>query len=156
MTSPLRSTGDIGEALCHYRLLEMGVPCRIVILVLRISWRLLTTILSFVFRSRPLIEPTTRYENPKPYYGFNVCRGSKVKRRFEEHEIDIIACVGLDDGSIMFYPAKQLIKKKTHKVRAHLFEDYSITQETWEKAIRLYLGDLYIILDGGADTWLRN
>ena len=77
----------------------------------------------------------SRYENPKPYYGFNVCRGSKVKRRFEEHEIDIIACVGLDDGSIMFYPAKQLIKENTQS-ESTPFEDYSITQETWEKTIR--------------------
>jgi hypothetical protein len=130
-------TGDIGEALCHYRLLEMGVPCRIV----NLGATDIIAILEDDIVIRIQVKTAhrsydSRYPKSKPSYCFNVCRGSKVKRRFEEHEIDIIACVGLEDGSIMFYPAKQLIRKKTHKVKAHLYEDYRVTKETWDKAIR--------------------
>ena len=130
-------TGDIGEALCHYRLLEMGVPCRIVnlgatdILAIIDDETVIRIQVKTAHRSYD-----SRYPKSKADYCFNVCRGSKVKRRFKEHEIDVIACVGLDDGSIMFYPAKQLVKKKTHKVKAHLYEDYCITKQTWDKAIR--------------------
>jgi len=130
-------TGDIGEALCYYRLLNMGVPCRIVNLgatdIIAIIDDDITIRIQVKTAHRTYDH---RYKKSTADYCFNVCRGSKVKRRFEEHEVDVIACVGIEDETIMFYPAKQLIKKKTHKLKAHLFDDPQATEETWKKAIR--------------------
>lgn len=130
-------TGDIGEALCHYRLLEMGVPCRIVNLgatdiIAIIDDEIVVRIQ--VKTAHRSYDP--RYPKRKPNYAFNICRGSKVKRRFNDNDIDIIACVGIEDGAILFYPAKQLVHKKRHRIMAHLYEDYRVTKDTWEKAIR--------------------
>jgi hypothetical protein len=130
-------TGDIGEALCYYRLLQMGVPCRIVNLGATDILAILdddVVIRVQVKTAHQTFDP--RYKNRSAFYGFNVCRGSKEKRRFLEHEIDVFACVGLEDESIIFYQAKHLLQKKTHKVKAHLFSDSGVTQDSWSKAIK--------------------
>ena len=130
-------TGDIGEALCYYRLLQMGVPCRIV----NLGSTDIIAILDDEIQVRIQVKSAhrsyeKRYKNPTCYYGFNVCRGSKVKRSFEEHECDVFACVGIDDGNIMFFPSKKIAGMKTKKLKACLFEDENVTQDTWNKAIR--------------------
>jgi hypothetical protein len=118
-------TGDIGEALCYYRLLQMGVPCRIVNLGATDILAILdddVVIRVQVKTAHQTFDP--RYKNRSAFYGFNVCRGSKEKRRF------------LEDESIIFYQAKHLLQKKTHKVKAHLFSDSGVTQDSWSKAIK--------------------
>lgn len=133
-------TGDIGEALCYYRLLQMGVPCRIVNLgatdILAILNDEITVRIQVKTAHRAY---DSRYVKTIQRYGFNLCRGSKVKRSFEEHEIDVFACVGLDDEQIVFMTPQQARGRKTYKVSAKVFEDPQLTEESWNKVVKQFL-----------------
>ena len=55
-----------------------------------------------------------------------------------EHEVDVFACVGLDDEQILFMTPQQARGRKTYKVGAKVFEDPQITEESWKKVIHSF------------------
>ena len=137
-------TGDIGEALCLYRLRQMNVPCEVVQLGTTdiIAMVGIKPVRIQVKTSRTVYEGArAKKDGGKKYpiratYHFSVAKGSKTKVALTEADCDILALVGLDHEGVLFLPMSGIRHQKTKRVSATDYLDPELAASSWNKAVR--------------------
>lgn len=130
--------GDIGEAICYLKLLQLGVAARIV----NLGTTDIIAMEGDISIRIQVKSASMRYVNDRgkksetPNYGFSVCTGSKVKKPLTEADCDIIALVGIDHEEVNFVHISKFGGMKMKRLRATEFDNPNITAESWQKASR--------------------
>ena len=126
-------SGDIGEAICLLRLLQMNVPARIVNLKgTDVLCEIDDKVLRVQVKSARL---SSLQAKRKLNYHFNICKGSKIKRSLSRDDCDIIALVGIEHESALFYPVCKFANTKTYRVIPRDMTEDNATQRSWKKTL---------------------
>lgn len=121
--------GTIGELICALKLMKLGVDCAIVNyneadIIAEVRGRLL----------RIQVKSSVIKKDRKTlYYHFSTSSGSD-KRPLDKSGSEIVALVAADTERVMFQPTATL-NKKTARLRADIFLDENLEEDSWASAI---------------------
>lgn len=126
-------SGDIGEAICLLRLLQMNVPARIVNLKgTDILCEIDDKVLRVQVKSARLSSVQAKR---KLNYHFSICKGSKTKRSLSKNDCDVVALVGIEHEGVLFYPVCKFANTKTYRVTPTTMTEDNATQRSWKKTL---------------------
>ena len=97
-------TGDLGEALCLYRLLELGVKAAIVNIGVCdvIAFDNSTSVRIQVKSSNVRYRVRNDRPSDQKYYSFSLAKGGGNKEALTSEDCDVVALVALDIEKVLF------------------------------------------------------
>jgi len=121
--------GTIGELICALKLMKLGVDCAIVNyneadIIAEVRGQLLRI---------QVKSSVLRKDRKTLYYHFSTNSGSD-KRPLDKSGSEIVALVAADRERVLFQPTAAL-NKKTARLRADIFLDDSLEEDSWTAAI---------------------
>tara|TARA_R110000824_G_scaffold3527_3_gene16748 strand:+ start:3017 stop:3655 length:639 start_codon:yes stop_codon:yes gene_type:complete len=121
--------GTIGELICALKLMKLGVDCSIVNynevdIIAEVRGQLLRI---------QVKSSVVKKDRKTLYYHFSTNSGAE-KRPLEASGSDIVALVAADTERVMFKTTAS-VNKKTARVRADVFRDDNLEEDSWAAAI---------------------
>ena len=128
--------GEIGEYICALRLLQMGVPCRIV--------NMGTTDIIAEYENRPwriqvkssIMKGYDGLKDKRKSYQFGTSKGGK-KTPFSITDFDICALVAIDRELVYFTPVHKVCNQVTKRMTPSKFHPH-VSMHSWMNCMKYF------------------